>query len=247
MAPDVQRLEPPYLQIVEDIRRRIRSGQLRDGELIPSVRQLAKDWKVSPPTAAKAVMTLRAEGLVQGRPGVGTVVCAGTTTHHPGGERLRAVRATGRIYPPGEHAVIKSAELVAAPPEIADALGLEPGAMVIRRHRVTFREDVPISASVTWLDGRLAEVAPRLLSTERIIAGTIGYIAQATGREVVRGTDQDSARAATEQDADDLGVPVGSPVACGRNWWYDANGVVVEYGERVSVPGRWSTHEYIAS
>jgi DNA-binding GntR family transcriptional regulator len=64
---------------------------------------------------------------------------------------------------------------------------------------------------------------------------------------VARGVDQDSARAATEQDADDLRVPVGSPVACGRNWWYDADDVVIEYGERVSIPGRWSTHEYVTA
>lgn len=244
MSPAVQRQEPPYLQIVEHIRRQIRSGQLGDGDLVPSTRQLARDWNVSPPTAAKALATLRSEGYVEGKPGVGTIVCAGSTTHYPGGERLRSVRSTGRIYSHGEHALIRSAELVPAPPEIADALGLAPQASVIRRHRVTYRGEEPISASVTWLDGTLAGIAPRLLATERIVEGTIGYIRQMTGREVVRGTDQDSARAATAQDAEDLGVPPGSPVACGRNWWHDGDGNVIEYGERVSRPGRWSTHEY---
>jgi DNA-binding GntR family transcriptional regulator len=244
MAPAVQRHEPPYIQIVEHIRWQIQSGQFRDGDLIPSVRRLARDWKVSPPTAGKAVATLRSEGYVRGLPGTGTVVCAGLTAHDPGGERLRSARTTGRICPPGEHAVIRSAELVIAPPQIADALGLAPSATVIRRHRLTYRGDTPISASVTWFDGALADDAPRLLSTERILDGTIGYIWQVTGHEVVRGTGQDSARAATDQDAEDLGVPPGSPVACGRNWWYDTSGTVIEYGERVSVPERWSTHAY---
>jgi DNA-binding GntR family transcriptional regulator len=140
--------------------------------------------------------------------------------------------------------VIRSAELVPAPPHIADALGLEPGAPVIRRHRVTYRDDSPISVSVSWLDGALAEAAPRLLAAERLIEGTAGYIREMTGREAARGTDQDSASAATDQDAEDLGVAPGSPVAVGRNWWYDHAGAVLEYGERVSVPGRWSTHEY---
>ena len=40
---------------------------------------------------------------------------------------------------------------------------------------------------------------------------------------------------------------VGSPLACGRNWWYDADDIVIEYGERVSIPGRWSTHEYVTA
>ncbi len=126
MAPAVQRQEPPYLQIVQHFRRQISSGELQDGDMIPSVRQLARDWDVAAPTAAKAVAALRSEGLVEGRPGIGTVVVAGSTTLHPGGDRLRSVRSTGRIYPPGEHAVIRSAELVTAPPHVADALGLRP-------------------------------------------------------------------------------------------------------------------------
>jgi DNA-binding GntR family transcriptional regulator len=242
--PEVRRQEPPYLQIAGHFRRRIRSGEMQDGDQLPSNRQIASDWSVSVPTASKAMMTLRAEGYVRGVPGVGTTVCAGSTAHPAGEDRLRAARSTGRIYPPGEHAAILSAGLVPAPGEIADALGIEPGVPVIRRQRVTYRGDTPISASVTWLDGSLAEAAPRLLSTERIIAGTVGYIRHATGRDAVRGTDQESARAATAEDAAALGVEEGSPVAIGRNWWYDDTGNVVEYGERVSVPGRWSTHEY---
>jgi DNA-binding GntR family transcriptional regulator len=247
MSPTVHRPEPPYLQIVEHIRRQIRSGELSDGDLVPSTRKLARDWRVSPPTAAKALSTLRTEGLVRGVTGTGTVVCAGITAHNAGVDRLRAIKNTGRIYPPNERAVIKSADLVPSPAEIADALGLPPGSPVIRRHRITLRDDRPISASITWLDGKLADVAPRLLAPERILHGTIGHIEETTGRTVARGVDQDSARAATEQDAEDLGVPVGSPVACGRNWWYDANDTAIEYGERVSIPGRWSTHEYTAN
>lgn len=242
--PAVERPEPPYLQIAEHFRQQIRSGELEDGDLVPSTRVIARDWQVSVPTAAKALMTLRSEGYVRGVPGIGTAVCAGSTTNYPASDRLRAARAAGRIFPPGEHAVIKSAELVPAPLRIADALGLEPGTVVIRRHRVTYRGDSPISVSVSWLDGALAQAAPRLLSAERLIGGTVGYIREMTGREALRGTDQDSARAATAEDADDLGVEPGSPVAVGRNWWYDPAGEVLEYGERVSVPDRWSTHDY---
>lgn len=242
--PTVQRPDPPYVQIVDHLRRQIRSGQLRDGDLVPSVRQLARDWKVSPPTAAKALTTLRSEGYVRGVPGTGTVVSAGSAMDHVGRDRLRASARTGRIYPLAERAVIKSASLERATPAIADALGVDAGAEVIRRHRVTYRDDAPMSASTTWMPGDLASVAPRLLSTERITEGTVGYVRQVTGRAAVRGVDQESARAATAQDAEDLGVPAGSPVACGRNWWYDSDGNVLEYGERASVPGRWSSHEY---
>jgi DNA-binding GntR family transcriptional regulator len=244
MSPTVRREEPPYLQIAEDIRRRVRSGQLSDGDLVPSTRQLAREWQVSVPTAAKALTMLRAEGYVRGVPGTGTIVCANQTMQHSGGDRLRAIAGIGRIYPPNERAVITSAELVPAPAAVADALGVPPDAQVIRRHRITYRDDVPLSASISWLPGDVARLAPRLLSPERIREGTAGYVEATTGRAVVRALDQDSARAATDQDAADLGVPAGSPVGCGRNWWYDSEGSVIEYGERVSIPGRWASHEY---
>lgn len=242
MAPMVERPTPPYLQIAERIRKDIKDGRLKDGDLVPSVRELARDSGVSRPTAAKAITHLRTEGLVETEVGVGTKVCAGKTTHQSGRDRLQALRSTGRIYPPNEHAIIKSAELVPAPDDIADALGVEPGTPVIRRHRVTYRDDTPISASTTWLDGSLAKVAPKLLSTERILNGTVGHIEEVTGRSVVDWMDQDSAREATDRDAEELGVAAGSAVAIGRNWWWDAEGATIEYGERVSVPGRWSTH-----
>jgi DNA-binding GntR family transcriptional regulator len=213
--------------------------------MLPSIRQLAREWGVSDSTAERALDTLRAEGYVQSVHGVGTfVVSASTAMGFSGRDRLRTAKRTGRIYPPNERAVIKSAELVLAPDSIADALGVAAGARVIRRHRVTYRDDVPVSASTTWMYGELAQDAPRLLTTERITEGTAGYVQAMTGRAVARGLDQTSARLATEEDAADLGVPVGSPVACGRNWWRASDGYVIEYGESVSVPGRWTSSEY---
>jgi DNA-binding GntR family transcriptional regulator len=244
VAPNVTRQEPPYLQIAEDIRRRVRSGELRDGDLVPSTRQLARDWSVSVPTAAKALAALRSEGYVRGVPGTGTIVCANETVHHTDQDRMLAIRRTGRIYGPDERAVITAAELVPASEGVAAALRVEPGVPVIRRHRITLRNDVPETASTSWFSGDLAEAAPLLLTAERIRSGTPGYIEQVTGRSVAAGLDQHSARPATEQDAADLSVPAGSPVACGKNWYYDPEGNVIEYGESVSIPGRWGSHHY---
>ena len=77
MSPTVDRPEPPYLQMVERVREQIRSGELRDGDMVSSTRKLAVEWNVSGPTAAKALTMLQSEGLVRGGGGVGTVVCRG--------------------------------------------------------------------------------------------------------------------------------------------------------------------------
>ena len=50
------------------------SGQMRPGDAFPSVRALSKDLKINPNTAAKIVAHLVSEGLLETRPGIGTVV-----------------------------------------------------------------------------------------------------------------------------------------------------------------------------
>jgi DNA-binding GntR family transcriptional regulator len=243
MAPAIQRPDPPYMQVVTTIRAQIEAGELREGDMLPSTRQIAQDWDISHATATKVLAALRSEGLAKGVQGVGTVVTT-SGTKQAAKDRVLAVRRTGRIYPPDQHAVIKEAGLVEAPKRVADALRLEPGVQVIRRHRVTYRGQEVLSSSVSWFDGALAELAPRLLETERIREGTFGYIAEHTNRVVKNGQEQKAADAATEQDAEDLGIETGAPVLRGRNWVYDAAGDVLEYGESVAPSGQWASYDY---
>jgi DNA-binding GntR family transcriptional regulator len=229
--------------VVKAIRAEIESGQLQAGDTLPSVRKITKEWGISHATATKVLAALRSEGLAESVQGVGTVVST-VGARHAAKDRVLAIRRTGRIYPPDQHAVIKAAELVLAPAQVADALGLATGSLVIRRHRVTYRGDEAISASVSWFDGELAEIAPLLLEPERIRQGTAGYITEKTGRVSATGRDQNAASAAGAQDSADLGVAEGSPVHRGRNWIYDADGGVIEYGESVSVADRWISYDY---
>jgi AcrR family transcriptional regulator len=67
-------MEPPYRQIVSDVRRRIEAGELRPGDRVPSARAITREWGVAIATATKAHAALREEGLTVARPGVGTVV-----------------------------------------------------------------------------------------------------------------------------------------------------------------------------
>lgn len=50
------------------------SGRLGLGEAFPSVRALSREFKVNPNTAHKVVTRLIADGLLESKPGVGTVV-----------------------------------------------------------------------------------------------------------------------------------------------------------------------------
>jgi GntR family transcriptional regulator len=65
-----------YEQIVYASKKAMVSGQLRPGDPFPSVRTLSKELKINPNTAHKIVAHLISEGLLETRPGIGTVVAA---------------------------------------------------------------------------------------------------------------------------------------------------------------------------
>jgi GntR family transcriptional regulator len=65
-----------FEQVVYASKKAMVAGQLRPGDTFPSVRMLSKELKINPNTAAKIVAHLVNEGLLETRPGVGTVVAA---------------------------------------------------------------------------------------------------------------------------------------------------------------------------
>jgi len=63
-----------YEQVVYAAKKALISGQMRPGDAFPSVRALSKAFKINPNTAHKVVAQLVAEGVIEVRPGRGTVV-----------------------------------------------------------------------------------------------------------------------------------------------------------------------------
>ena len=79
-----------YEQVVYAAKKAMVSGQMRPGDAFPSVRALSRDLKINPNTAHKVVLHLVSEGLLEVRPGIGTVVAALPAS--TAGERSRLVR-----------------------------------------------------------------------------------------------------------------------------------------------------------
>lgn len=65
--------------IADLFRGAIRSGQLGDGERLPTVRQTARDFGVAQGTAAKAYRSLEQDGLIVTRTAAGTRVSTGAS------------------------------------------------------------------------------------------------------------------------------------------------------------------------
>ena len=64
----------PYLQIVQQVRRALKLGLLREGDQLPTVKEVVGRIAINPNTVLKAYRELEHDGLVAARPGVGTFV-----------------------------------------------------------------------------------------------------------------------------------------------------------------------------
>jgi GntR family transcriptional regulator len=98
-APIAYQLDPtsgvsPYQQIVRQVRHALRLGLLREGDQLPTVKDVVATLAINPNTVLKAYRELERDGLVAARPGVGTFVTrtlAGATlaAHEPLRQDLR--------------------------------------------------------------------------------------------------------------------------------------------------------------
>jgi len=68
--------DPIYEQIVGQVRAQILSGELSEGEQLPSIRRLARDLQISVITTKRAYEELEREGFINTVGGKGTFVAA---------------------------------------------------------------------------------------------------------------------------------------------------------------------------
>ena len=82
---------PPYLQLVHQVRQSLLLGYLREGDRLPTVKDLAGELAINPNTVVKAYRQLEHEGLAGGRPGQGTFITTTLVSPPPvASEALRA-------------------------------------------------------------------------------------------------------------------------------------------------------------
>jgi GntR family transcriptional regulator len=101
-------------QVVYAAKKALVGGQMRPGDPFPSVRTLSKTLKINPNTAHKVVSQLALEGLIEVRPGLGTVVAA-----LPASSRRERGKLLEREV---EHLVVESRRLGLDLDEVTDAV-----------------------------------------------------------------------------------------------------------------------------
>lgn len=244
--PEVESVAPKYLQIAQHLREQVVRGDLLPGDEVPSERQIALDWHVARPTAARALETLRRDGTVESRVGAGTYV-RDVRAYRRAAHRYHRFRERGAQYAPGESVEITAAAIVTAPEYVSESLGLPAGARVMMRRRIISTErDGPEEIATSWWPAELAEVAPRLLLRETLGGiGSVRYVESVTGRAALFARDRVGSRLATEDEARDLALSASDPqaVLVYRHTVFDADEAPLEFAEAVYPPGAWSVEQ----
>jgi GntR family transcriptional regulator len=98
----------PYLQIVGQVRQALLLGLLKEGDKLPTVKEVVAKVAINPNTVSKAYRELEHQGLAAAKPGVGTFITrslghASLAEHGPLQQELRAwlekARAAGLTEP----------------------------------------------------------------------------------------------------------------------------------------------------
>jgi GntR family transcriptional regulator len=93
-----------YVQLVQQVRQALQLGLLEPGDQLPTAQQVVAKLAINPNTVLKAYRDLEREGLVRGRPGLGTFVVSSLPRTDPATQArfltsmsnwLRKARAAG--------------------------------------------------------------------------------------------------------------------------------------------------------
>lgn len=214
---------PLYLQIEEELRGQVESGELGPNVRVPSEAELSEKFGVSRMTARKALDRLVADGLLFRRAGKGTFVALPKIAHGP--SQLLSFSAAMNAQGVRHDTRVLDAGMVTAPTNIARELGLPPGAQTVFVRRLRLVEGEPGAIHMSYMPARFAGILGGDLT------GSLTELLTAVGGRVATTNDTVECVLASEQDASILGVRVGAPLVFIRGIAYTVDGEPVRHSE----------------
>lgn len=220
--------------IADELRERIKQGDLQPGQKLTTVRVLAAEWGVAYNTVSKAISMLKAEGLLTGVGGgptrvrVQPIPVMRDNRHYAvektlvlADEEVRArsgvsERLTG-IPVANLHADGSSYDVIPAskcPPPVAELLQLSDDDRVLRRRYIRqHAEGAGASKSTSYLPYSIVSSNPKLLDkNEEPWPGGTFHQLWTVGKEVGRMEDRLSPRMPTQAEQEELDIPPGVPL-----------------------------------
>lgn len=210
-----------YRAIADELRDRISAGEFAAGRLLPSEAELSGAYDVSRVTIRKALEVLRSDGLVDSRQGFGWFVAVDPVSQSLG--RLGTIES--QLAESGAAPIRKILDFGYTEPPEAVALVLGDGPVLSVR-RVNLADGAPFARVTVWCPERLSAELSRAdverSSFYELLDVALGGATQTIG-----------AAAASDDDAEVLDVPAGSPVLVCDRVTRDADGTPVLVSEHV--------------
>ncbi|UTT63685.1 GntR family transcriptional regulator [Microcella humidisoli] len=193
-----------YEQIESSLRHRIASGELQPLSRIESETEIAESFSVSRMTARKAIETLVRDGLLFRRQGKGTYVA---DLRIPYGLSTQLSFSTAMSSAGHDiRTEVVEAAIDRADADIAAALGVAPGSVVVHVSRVRLVDGAPAALHESWLPASLVAVLDYSLSE------SLNALMADLGHEVSTTQDYVEAVVCDESIAELLQCAPGSPM-----------------------------------
>lgn len=144
----------------------------------------------------------------------------------------------------GSQQIIDAGAMV-PPPDVAAALGLEPGALAVGRRRLISLDGRPFEVAASWWPASIADGTP-LAEARRIKGGAVTLLA-GMGYTVDRSVEEVWADAAPEEEARLLGIEPGAPVLMLFRTAYDARGQAFQVDPTMRRSGARQRYDLAAS
>jgi DNA-binding GntR family transcriptional regulator len=242
---ELDRPVPLYMQVVRQLRAQIASGELREGDRLPSQREMMARWRISMQTASKVIGALKTEGIAVPSVGRDTLIAPGAAARIAVASQGTSHAPAASLPPaPGDAVAAVRAGKAAAPAPVAEILGIASGRRALRRTETRGGDGQAASITVAWYPPAIADRASRLGDNQALPAGTLAYIAEATGSRAARAEEESAATPAGDDVAAALGVNPGSPVLLTRTRHYAADGTLIQYAETMTPAEHWHTRTY---
>lgn len=231
---------PLWSQIADRLRAAIDKGEFSVGDHLPSEAELNQVFGVSRSTARAALDKLESEGRVTRRSGKGSIVLAPHVDQPLNllSSFAEDMRARGLV----PSYLTRSIQVLAAPPDIAEALDIAPDEALGTIDRLLLANGVVIGLSHSWLSPRVANVLA-LPSLAELDSGSLyKWIEHRCGVRIAGGSEYIEAMAAEEEVAGSLDIGARAAVLVARRISRSHDGRPIEYAVLYYRPDRYRFH-----
>lgn len=231
---------PRYHQLKEILRERIRSGEWKPGDLIPSERELSENYSISRMTARQAITDLVNEGVFYREQGKGTFVTRNKITQ----QLMRLSGFTEDINARGQHPSTKvlSARLGPADEITAERLRITLGQTIVFLERLRLADGEPLAIERSQLHFKSCE---KLLEEDLEQNSLYRLLEAKFGLPLMEAEQEIEAGLARADEAETLHIPVGSAVLLTRRTTFTDRNLPIEYAKAVYCGSKYTFYTHL--